>query len=64
MDKDEMIGQYEESLRKAEADIEAALRAVCPLHGPFPRYEIGQALEKVQEAIRGAFRLYNNDEVG
>ena len=62
MDWNLQIEEYESELRKAERDIEAALQAICSLDGE----EIGQtrynlqckALEEVQNALRGAYRLY------
>lgn len=59
----EKIDEFEAALRKAEADIETALKAVCPLHGPVPRYDLTKALEAVQEGIRGAWKLRNNPEI-
>ena len=59
MTKNDKVAEYEESLRKAEADIEAALRAICSLRGDFPRYELQyDVLEKIQDAIRGAWQFY------
>lgn len=53
------VDEYKEHLYKAEADIEAALRSVCSMSGEnIPRCELNQALEKVQDAIRSAWRLY------
>lgn len=64
MDKNEMIKQYEDNLRKAEADVEAALRAICPLRGNFPRYDLQyHVLENIQNAIRGTWKFYNNPDV-
>ena len=62
MDWNVRIDKYESNLRDAERDIEAALQAICSLTGE----EIGQArytlqykaLDEVQNAIRGAYRLY------
>lgn len=58
MSHNDHITEYENALRKAEADIEAALRSICPLRGEFPRGELMEALEKVQDAIRDTWRLY------
>lgn len=63
MGKNEMIAKYEDNLRKAEGDIEDALKAICSLRGEFPRYELQCALEKVQDAIRGAWRFRDNEDV-
>lgn len=64
MDKNEMIAEYENNLRKAEADVENALRAICSLRGDFPRYELQyNVLENIQNAIRGTWRFYNNPDV-
>lgn len=58
MSHNDHIEEYENALRKAEADIEEALRAICPLRGEFPRGELMKALEVVQDAIRGTWKLY------
>ena len=64
VDKNEMVEKYEENLRKAEKDLENALRSICSLRGDFPRYDLQyKALETIQDAIRGAWRFYDNDSV-
>ncbi len=56
------VAEYEARLRDAERDIEAALQAICPLTGEEVnkvRYNLQyKALEEVQTAIRGAYKLY------
>jgi len=58
----ENLAKYEEALRKAESDIEAALQAICSLSGEDAnraRYNLQyKALEEVQNAIRGVYKLY------
>ena len=57
------ISEYEAALRSAETAIENACQAICSLRGDFPRYELNKAYESIQDAIRGAWRYYNNHEV-
>ena len=58
----EKIAEYESKLRDAERAIEAALQAICPLTGEEvnrARYNLQyKALEEVQNAIRGVYKLY------
>ena len=58
----EKVAEYESKLRDAERDIEAALQAICPLTGEEvnrARYNLQyKALEEVQNAIRGVYKLY------
>lgn len=58
----EKVAEYEARLRDAERDIEAALQAICPLTGDEAnraRYNLQyKALEEVQNAIRGVYKLY------
>lgn len=57
------ISEYEDALRDAETAIENACRAICSLRGNFPRYELRKALEGVQNALRNAWRFYDNPEI-
>lgn len=62
MDWNDKVAEYEAHLRDAERDIETALRAICPLTGEEVnevRYNLQyKALEEVQNAIRGVYKLY------
>lgn len=62
MSINDKIGKYEDNLRKAERDIEAAARAVCSLRG-VNTYQLTKALESVQDAIRGAWQYYDNPSI-
>ena len=62
MSINDKIGKYEENLRKAEKDIEAAARAVCSLRG-VNTYQALKALENVQEALRGVWQYYDNPSI-
>lgn len=62
MSINEKIGNYEDNLRKAERDIEAAARAVCSLRG-VNTYQLTKALEAVQNALRGTWQLYDNPSI-
>lgn len=61
-DHNEKVAEYETYLHKSEAAIEAALQAICSLTGEdvnAARYALQyKALDAVQEAIRGTYRLY------
>lgn len=57
------IAEYEANLRDAERAIEKACQAICSLRGDFPHRELGIALENVQDAIRGCWRFYDNEEI-
>lgn len=62
MNHNDKVAEYESNLRKAEADIESALQAICDLTGEDvnrARYNLQfKALEEVQNAIRGTYLLY------
>ena len=55
MSINDKIGKYEENLRKAEKDIEAAARAVFSLRG-VDTYQALKAQENVEEARRGSWQ--------
>lgn len=63
MDANSKIEEYENALRDAERDIEKAAQAICSLRGNLPRRELNDALEGIQELIRGTWRLYDNPEI-
>lgn len=63
MDKNDKIAEYESHLREAERNLEKALQAICSLTGEDigeARYNVQyKALEEVQNAIRGVYKLYS-----
>ena len=62
MDRNGKIAEYENHLREAERAIELALQSICSLTGEdvnSARYNLQyKALEEVQNAIRGTYKLY------
>ena len=63
MNANSKIEEYENALRDAERDIKKAAQAICSLRGNLPRRELNDALEGIQELIRGTWRLYDNPEI-
>ena len=57
------VAEYESHLRSAERAVEEAAQAICSLRGNLPRRELNDALEGIQELIRGTWRLYDNPEI-
>ena len=63
-EKQEILYQYEEDLRRAEGCIESALRSICSLRGDFPRYELQHmVLDGIQNALRDAWKFYDDPNV-
>ena len=62
-----IIDEYRKELNRAEAGIEAAIRAIGPLSGAQAlsedRAALTQALDRVSETLHGLYRLYDNRNI-